>query len=75
MFASSRRSRLDTLAQSQPELCLKKDRQFGSGLFIDSHTCSHSADYVLIRRLTWGRSGGLGCLTLSGIFVATFRNW
>lgn len=73
MFASSRHSRLDTLAWSQPELRLKKDRQFGSGLFIVSHTCSHSADYVLIRRLTWGDQG-LSCLTLSVIFVAVFQD-
>lgn len=73
MFASSRHSRLDTLARSQPELRLKKDRQFGSGLFIVSHTCSHSADYVLIRRLTWGDQG-LSCLTLSVIFVAVFQD-
>lgn len=68
MFASPRHSRLDTLARSQPGLCLKKDRQLDSGLFIVPHTCSHPWDYVLIRRLTQGDQGLSSC-TLSLVIV------
>lgn len=72
-FVSPRHSRLDTLAWSQPGLCLKKDRQFGSSLFIDSYTCSHSGDCVLIRRLTQGDQG-LSSRTLSALFVLMFSD-
>ena len=70
MFASHRRSRLDTLARSQPGLLLKKDRQFGSGLFIVSHTCSHSEDNVFIRSLTHRHF--LSSYTLSVVIVLMF---
>lgn len=74
MFVSPRHSRLDMLAWSQPGLCLKKDRQCGSSLFIDSYTCSHSGDYVSIRRLTQGDQG-LSSRTLSVLFVFMFSDW
>ena len=53
---------------------LKKDRQFGSGLFIEPRTCSHSGDCVLIRRLKQG-DRGLSGRTLSGVFVLMFSDW
>lgn len=48
MFASPRRSRLDTLARSHSEPCLKKDSQLASALFIDTKTCSHSGGPLFI---------------------------
>lgn len=62
------------LRDSSPGCVLKKDRQFGCGLFIDSRTCSHSGDCVLIRRLKRGDQG-LSGRTLSGVFVLMFSDW
>ena len=74
MFASPRHCRLDTLVRSQPGLPLKRDRQFGSGLFIGSRTCSHSGDYVLISCLTQGDQSLSSC-TLSPTFVWKVSDW
>lgn len=42
MFASPSCPRLDTLARSHSESCLKEDSQLGPALFIETKTCSHS---------------------------------
>lgn len=56
MFASARLGSLDWTRLRDRSLPrrLKTGRQFGSSLFIGSHTCSHSGDHVLIRSPTWG---------------------